>query len=68
MRMLKFLTELYTLVLAQRTPVKAAFWTIGLDRTLEERRIELPKRSEEAMVVCAQWNWEKGGSSARQFC
>lgn len=41
-------------MLAQRTPVKAAFWTTGLDRTLEERRIELPKRSEEAMVgLCA---------------
>lgn len=40
-----------TLVLAQRTPLNAAFWTIGWDRTLEERRIELPKRSEQAMVV-----------------
>ena len=40
-----------TFVLAQRTPLNAAFGTIGLDRILEERRIELPKRSEEAMVL-----------------
>jgi hypothetical protein len=39
-----------TFVLAQRTPLNAAFWTIGLDRTLEDRRIELLKRSEVAMV------------------
>jgi hypothetical protein len=40
-----------TFVLAQRTPLNAAFCTVGLDRTLEDRRIVLPKRSEEAMLV-----------------
>jgi hypothetical protein len=47
-----------TLVLAQRTPSNAAFWTIGLDRTLEDRRIELPKRSEEAMLVLSAMKLE----------
>lgn len=31
--------------------MNAAFCTVGLDRTLEDRRIALPKRSEEAMLV-----------------
>jgi hypothetical protein len=31
--------------------LNAAFCTVGLDRTLEDRRIALPKRSEEAMLV-----------------
>ena len=31
--------------------MNAAFWTVGLDRAFEDRRIALPKRSEEAMLV-----------------
>jgi hypothetical protein len=47
--LLKFFT-VYTFVLAQRTPLNAAFCTVGLDRIFEDRRITLPKRSEEAML------------------
>jgi hypothetical protein len=58
MTMLRFLISC-TFVLAQRTPLNAAFWTVGLDKTLEERRIEPPKRSEEAMVVLSAMRLEK---------
>ena len=47
-------------MLAHRTPLNAAFWTIGRDRTLEDLRIELPKRSEEAMAVLSTGGMEAG--------
>ena len=56
-------------MLAQRTPWNAAFWTIGLDRRVDERRIEPPRRSEEAIVVLSAIQLEgRGGSRCRQFC
>jgi hypothetical protein len=47
------LERMLTLVLAQRTPLNAAFWTKGLETEVERSR-ELPTRSEEAMVVVRQ--------------
>lgn len=48
------LERMLTLVLAQRTPLNAAFWTKGLEETEVERSRELPTRSEEAMVIVRQ--------------
>jgi hypothetical protein len=45
--------RMLTLVLAQRTPLNAAFWTKGLETEVERSR-ELPTRSEEAMVIVRQ--------------
>lgn len=59
MMLLQFLT-IRTFVLAQRTPLNAAFCTVGRDRTLEERRIELPKRSEAGMAVLSAARLEQG--------
>ena len=53
MTLLKFFT-IGTFVLAQRTPLNAAFWTVGLDRAFEDRRIALPNRSEEAMLTLSK--------------
>ena len=67
MTLLKFFT-VRTFVLAQRTPLNAAFCTVGLDRTFEDRRIVLPKRSEEAMLVLSVTEMEtRAGGKYRQF-
>jgi hypothetical protein len=58
-----------TFVLAQRTPLNAAFWIVGLDRAFEDRRIVLPNRSEEAMLNVSKIEIEtKAEVGIGRFC